>query len=86
MAKRALPELWIVRMARGHARLWFAIALGCVVYLVLPGSLAHRDPRAGRLGHAWCSTWSLTPAMMAQLAGRRDPQALRRCRTKARSR
>ena len=38
MAKRAMPELWIVRMARGHARLWCAIALGCAVYFVLPGS------------------------------------------------
>jgi uncharacterized membrane protein len=38
MAKRALPELWIVRMARGHARLWFAITLGGLTYLVLPGS------------------------------------------------
>ena len=38
MAKRALPELWIVRMARGHARLWFATALGCLTYLMLPGS------------------------------------------------
>ena len=38
MAKRALPELWIVRMARGHARLWLAIALGCITYLLLPGS------------------------------------------------
>lgn len=37
MAKRAMPELWIVRMARGHARLWLAIALGCVVYAVAPG-------------------------------------------------
>ena len=39
MAKRALPQLWIVRVARGHVRLWAAIALGCAVYLVLPGSL-----------------------------------------------
>ena len=38
MAKRALPELWIVRVARGHARLWFAIALGGLTYLALPGS------------------------------------------------
>jgi uncharacterized membrane protein len=34
-----MPELWIVRVARGHARLWCAIALGCVVYLALPDSL-----------------------------------------------
>jgi uncharacterized membrane protein len=39
MAKRAMPELWIVRVARGHARLWCAIAVGCVVYLALPDSL-----------------------------------------------
>jgi uncharacterized membrane protein len=39
MAKKAMPELWIVRVARGHARLWCAIALGCVVYLALPDSL-----------------------------------------------
>lgn len=38
MAKRALPELWIVRLARGHMRLWLAIAAGCVIYLLLPGS------------------------------------------------
>lgn len=38
MAKRALPELWIVRMARGHARLWFATALGCIAYFMLPDS------------------------------------------------
>jgi uncharacterized membrane protein len=34
-----MPELWIVRVARGHVRLWCAIAVGCVVYLVLPGTL-----------------------------------------------
>jgi uncharacterized membrane protein len=34
-----MPELWIVRVARGHVRLWCAIAAGCVVYLVLPGTL-----------------------------------------------
>ncbi len=39
MAKRALPQLWIVRVARGHARLWAALALGCAVYLALPDSL-----------------------------------------------
>jgi uncharacterized membrane protein len=39
MAKRAMPELWIIRMARGHVRLWCAIAAGCVVYLVLPGTM-----------------------------------------------
>jgi uncharacterized membrane protein len=38
MAKRAMPELWIVRVARGHLRLWCAIAVGCVVYLLMPGS------------------------------------------------
>jgi uncharacterized membrane protein len=37
MAKRALPELWIVRMARGHARLWLAIAMGFIAYAVMPG-------------------------------------------------
>jgi uncharacterized membrane protein len=37
MAKK-MPQLWIVRMARGHAKLWFAVALGCVVYALLPGS------------------------------------------------
>jgi uncharacterized membrane protein len=36
MAKRALPELWIVRVARGHARLWLAIAMGVIAYAVLP--------------------------------------------------
>ena len=35
---RKMPQLWIVRMARGHAKLWLAIALGCIVYVVLPGS------------------------------------------------
>ena len=38
MAKRAMPELWIVRVVRGHARLWCAIALGCIAFSVLPGS------------------------------------------------
>jgi uncharacterized membrane protein len=38
MAKRALPELWIVRVARGHKRLWLAIVLGCLVFVMLPGS------------------------------------------------
>lgn len=38
MAKKRMPELWLVRMARGHARLWCAIALGLVVYFVLPKS------------------------------------------------
>ena len=38
MSKRTLPQLWIVRVARGHARLWAAIAVGCVAYTVLPGS------------------------------------------------
>jgi uncharacterized membrane protein len=38
MAKRTLPELWIVRMARGHARLWFATLVGCIAYAVLPGA------------------------------------------------
>lgn len=37
MPKRALPELWIVRMARGHARLWLAMAMGVVAYAVLLG-------------------------------------------------
>src|SRR5262245_23945763 len=36
MAKRAMPELWIVRLARGHAKLWTAVALGIVAYAVLP--------------------------------------------------
>lgn len=39
MAKKALPQLWIVRLALGHARLWCAIALGCLIYLLLPDSL-----------------------------------------------
>ncbi len=39
MAKRTQPELWIVRVARGHRRLWCAIALGCVVAWIIPGSL-----------------------------------------------
>jgi uncharacterized membrane protein len=38
MAKRTMPELWIVRMMRGHARLWCAIAVGGVVYVLMPGS------------------------------------------------
>ena len=38
MAKPTLPKLWIVRVARGHARLWMASALGGLVYFVLPGS------------------------------------------------
>jgi uncharacterized membrane protein len=36
-ARKAMPEFWIVRMARGHAKLWIAIALGLVIYAVLPG-------------------------------------------------
>src|SRR5262245_55369753 len=36
MAKRASPDLWIVRLARGHAKLWCAIAVGLVVYALLP--------------------------------------------------
>ena len=38
MTQKPLPELWIVRIARGHAKLWLAIALGCVVYVALPGA------------------------------------------------
>jgi uncharacterized membrane protein len=37
MAKRALPELWIIRTLRGHAKLWLAVVLGCVVFIALPG-------------------------------------------------
>lgn len=37
MAKRRMPQLWIVRMARGHVKLWCAIAIGVVTHLVLPG-------------------------------------------------
>jgi uncharacterized membrane protein len=32
-----MPQLWIVRMARSHAKLWCAVALGLVSYAVLPG-------------------------------------------------
>lgn len=39
MAKRAMPEFWIVRVARGHVRLWCAIAIGVVAFGFLPGSL-----------------------------------------------
>lgn len=39
MARKAAPEFWIVRVARGHVRLWIAVALGVAVFLVLPGSL-----------------------------------------------
>jgi uncharacterized membrane protein len=39
MARTAAPELWIVRVARGHVRLWAAMAIGVAVFLVLPGSL-----------------------------------------------
>ncbi len=37
--KRKLPELWIVRVARGHAKLWCAVAAGIVLYVALPSSL-----------------------------------------------
>jgi uncharacterized membrane protein len=37
MVKRALPELWIIRTLRGHAKLWLAVVLGCVVFIALPG-------------------------------------------------
>lgn len=39
MARKAAPEFWIVRVARGHVRLWIAVVLGVAVFLVLPGSL-----------------------------------------------
>jgi uncharacterized membrane protein len=37
--KRALPELWIVRMMRGHAKLWCAVAAGIVLFVALPSPL-----------------------------------------------
>jgi uncharacterized membrane protein len=37
MAKRVMPELWIVRMLRNHAKLWLGIALGCIVFVAAPG-------------------------------------------------
>lgn len=36
MAKRPLPELWIVRVVRGHLRLWSAVAVGFIAYPLLP--------------------------------------------------
>ena len=36
MAKRAMPELWIVRMLRNHHKLWLAIAFGVIVFAALP--------------------------------------------------
>lgn len=37
MAKRAMPELWIIRVVRGHVRLWVAIVVGVAAYALLPG-------------------------------------------------
>jgi uncharacterized membrane protein len=36
MAKRAMPELWIVRILRNHHKLWLAIAFGFIVFVALP--------------------------------------------------
>ena len=33
------PSLWLIRIARGHARLWSAIVVGIVTYLAMPGSV-----------------------------------------------
>jgi uncharacterized membrane protein len=66
MARKAAPELWIVRVARGHVRLWTAIGLGVAVFLVLPGSLR----TVTRLLVAWDAGLLLylaaTAAMMAR--------------------
>ena len=49
MAKRAMPELWIIRVARGHKRLWVAVAVGLAVYALFPGEW----PRVTRMLMAW---------------------------------
>ena len=66
MAKRTLPQLWIVRVASGHVRLWAAIALGLIGYAVLPGSW----PRVTRALVGWdlgvVLYLALTAAMMVR--------------------
>jgi uncharacterized membrane protein len=37
--KPAKPSYWIVRIARGHVRLFAAVAVGIAVFLLLPGTL-----------------------------------------------
>ncbi len=78
MAKRALPELWIVRMARGHARLWLAVALGCAVYLVLPGSwrAVTRALLSWDIGLAFYMMWTLAMMASAPVAEIRKHAAL----------
>jgi uncharacterized membrane protein len=36
VSKKILPSPWIVRVARGHVRLWIAIVLAVVVFVTLP--------------------------------------------------
>ena len=49
MAKRAMPELWIIRVARGHKRLWVGRRGGLAVYALLPGEWR----RVTRMLMAW---------------------------------
>jgi uncharacterized membrane protein len=74
-----MPELWIVRMARGHARLWCAIALGCIVYFVLPGSwrtvtraLAGWD--AGVALYLVMAAWMMAHTPVAEIRKHSDAQ------------
>lgn len=38
MSKKAESSFWVVRVARGHMRLWISVTLGIAAYAVLPGS------------------------------------------------
>jgi uncharacterized membrane protein len=78
MAKRALPELWIVRVARGHMRLWLAIALGCIAYLMLPDGwrVVTRALLSWDIALAFYMMWTLAMMASAPVAEIRKHAAL----------
>lgn len=66
MAKRAMPELWIVRVARGHARLWAAIAVGIAAHVLLPSGWRTVTSMLVSWDIAVACYLAMTAAMMAK--------------------